>query len=266
MDLELKNKIVLITGGSKGIGKSLVEMYAKEGSIVVTCARSEETLNSSILDIKKRNPEAQIFGKSCDVSIAKDLEDFVNFAIEKTGGIDILISNAGTGSAEKNMSASDEKWNYYWNLHVMSSIRLTKLCVPHMKKREGESAIIHTSSICAKQPLDYEPIYNVTKAALSMYSKCLSYELIQDNIRVNAIAPGLIRTPDWDKTANIVSKEKGITSDEYLKQIAVEKAPIQRFASPEELAQFYLFLSSPRASYCVGSVYYVDGGWLNVVI
>ena len=266
MDLDLNNKVVLITGGSKGIGKALVEAYAKEGSIVVTCARDEKVLNNAIDEIKQHIPSAQIYGKKCDVSEYKDLEDFVNFAVEKAGGIDILISNAGTGSAEKNMSAPDEKWNHYWNLHVMASIRLTRLCVPFMKQREGESSIIHTTSICAKQPLDYEPIYNVTKAALSMYSKCLSYELIQDNIRVNAIAPGLIRTPDWDKTADIVSKEKGITSDEYLKGIAVENTPIQRFASPEELAQFYLFLSSPKASYCVGSVYYVDGGWLHVVI
>lgn len=266
MDLELKNKVVLITGGSKGIGKALVEAYAKEGSVVVACARDEITLNSAIEEVKSNIPGAQIYGKKCDVSEYNDLEELVNFAVEKVGGIDILISNAGTGSAEKNMSAPDEKWNYYWNLHVMAAIRLTKLCVPHMKNREGEGVIIHTTSICAKQPLDYEPIYNVTKAALSMYSKCLSNELIPFNIRVNAIAPGLVRTPDWDKTAAIVSKEKGITSDEYLKGIAVDLTPIQRFASPEELAQFYLFLSSPRASYCVGFVYYVDGGWLNVVI
>lgn len=266
MNLELKDKVVLITGGSKGIGKALVEAYAKEGAIVVACARDEKVLASSIEEIKVNLENARIFGIKCDVSKYSDLEKFVHFAVEKAGGIDILISNAGTGSAEKNMTAPDEKWNYYWDLHVMASIRLTRLCVPYMKQREGESAIIHTTSICAKQPLDYEPIYNVTKAALSMYSKCLSYELISDNIRVNAIAPGLIRTPDWDKTADIVSKEKGITSDEYLKSIAVEKTPIQRFASPEELAQFYLFLSSPRASYCVGSVYYVDGGWLNVVM
>jgi len=266
MDLELKDKVVLITGGSSGIGKALVEAFVKEGAVVITCARNELRLNNTIEEIQKKIPEAKVFGKKCDVIQYEELEDLVGFAIKKAGGVDILINNAGTGSAEKNMTAPDKKWYHYWDLHVMAAIRLARLCVPIMKNRPGEGVIIHTTSICAKQPLDYEPIYNVTKAALSMYSKCLSYELIKDNIRVNTIAPGLIRTPDWEKTAAIVSKEKGITSEEYLGNIAKENAPIMRFASPEELAQFYLFLSSPRASYCVGSTYFVDGGWLNVMI
>jgi NAD(P)-dependent dehydrogenase (short-subunit alcohol dehydrogenase family) len=125
--------------------------------------------------------------------------------------------------------------------------------------------IIHNASICAKQPLWYEPIYNTTKAALSMFSKCLAGELIADNIRVNTINPGLVLTPDWRKTATALSEERGITADEYLDQIAREHAPIGRFASPEELAKFFVFLCSPQASYCVGSTYYVDGGWLRVV-
>ena len=266
MDLELKDKIVLITGGSVGIGKCLVEAFAKEGSIVVTCARDGDRLNDMVEELKSSIPGARIYGVACDVTDPVQLEEWVEYAVKEAGGIDILVNNAGTGSAEKNMTASDEKWYHYWDLHVMAAIRLTKLCVPHMKKRSGESVIIHTTSICAKQPLDYEPIYNVTKAALQMYSKCLSYELISDNIRVNSIAPGLIRTPDWDKTAGIVGKEKGITPDEYLQGVADDFAPIKRFGSPEELAQFYLFLSSPRASYCVGSTYFVDGGWLNVTI
>jgi NAD(P)-dependent dehydrogenase (short-subunit alcohol dehydrogenase family) len=99
-----------------------------------------------------------------------------------------------------------------------------------------------------------------------MFSKCLANEVIKDNIRVNSINPGLIRTPDWDKTASIVSKEKGMTPEEYLDKIAKDNAPIGRFATPEELANFFVFLASDCASYCVGSTYYVDGGWLKVVI
>jgi NAD(P)-dependent dehydrogenase (short-subunit alcohol dehydrogenase family) len=125
--------------------------------------------------------------------------------------------------------------------------------------------IIHNASICAKQPLWYEPIYNTTKAALVMFSKCLANEVIKENIRVNTISPGLIKTPDWIKTATLLTKDKDMTPEEYLDQIARENAPIERFASPEELANFFVFLCSPCASYCVGSTYYVDGGWLKVV-
>ncbi len=98
-----------------------------------------------------------------------------------------------------------------------------------------------------------------------MFSKCLANEVIKENIRVNTINPGLVLTPDWRKTAALLTKDKEMTPDEYLDQIAKENAPIGRFASPEELAKFFVFLCSPCASYCVGSTYYVDGGWLRVV-
>ena len=162
------------------------------------------------------------------------------------------------------MEAPDEKWQYYWDLHVMAAVRMSRALVPLMKRRGG-GVIINNASICAKQPLGYEPIYNTTKAALVMFSKCLANEVVGDNIRVNTVNPGLIRTPDWHKTASILGKKEGITADEYLDRIAKENAPIGRFAEPRELADFFAFLCSPRAGYCVGSTYYVDGGWLRTV-
>jgi len=99
-----------------------------------------------------------------------------------------------------------------------------------------------------------------------MFSKCLANEVIKYNIRVNSICPGLILTPDWDKTAAIVSKEKGMSPQEYLDSLAKGSAPIGRFAKPEELANFFVFLYSERASYCVGSTYYVDGGYIKKIV
>ena len=99
-----------------------------------------------------------------------------------------------------------------------------------------------------------------------MFSKCLANELVGDNIRVNAINPGLVLTPDWRKTATSLGAQQGITADEYLDRIAKQNAPIARFASPEEVASFFVFLCSPRASYCTGATYYVDGGWLKVTV
>jgi len=146
----------------------------------------------------------------------------------------------------------------------MAAVRLSRALVPLMRKRGG-GVILNTASICAKQPLGYEPIYNTTKAALVMMSKCLANELIPLNIRVNVINPGLILTPDWRKTAGILTQGTGQTVDQYLDKIAKDNTPIGRFGTPEELAQFYVFMASPRASYCVGSSYYVDGGWLKTM-
>ena len=121
--------------------------------------------------------------------------------VEKVyGGADILINNAGTGSNETILDAADEKWQYYWDLHVMAAVRLARGLAPSMKRRGG-GVILNNASICAKQPLYYEPIYNTTKAALVMLSKCMANEFIKDNIRVNCVNPGLVLTPDWIKTA-----------------------------------------------------------------
>jgi NAD(P)-dependent dehydrogenase (short-subunit alcohol dehydrogenase family) len=146
----------------------------------------------------------------------------------------------------------------------MAAVRMSRAMVPFMRSRGG-GVILNNASICATQPLGYEPIYNVTKAALVMFSKCLANEVIPDNIRVNAINPGLVMTPDWQKTAKLLTEDKDITWEAYLEQIAKDNAPIGRFASPEEVANFFVFLCSPRASYCLGSTYYVDGGWLQVI-
>ena len=138
--------------------------------------------------------------------------------------MDILINNAGTGTSETIMEAPDEKWQHFWDLHVMAAVRLSRAMVPLMRKRGG-GVILNTASICAKQPLGYEPIYNTTKAALVMLSKCLANELIKDNIRVNAVNPGLILTPDWKKTAGLLTQGTATTVDQYLEKIAKDNAP-----------------------------------------
>jgi NAD(P)-dependent dehydrogenase (short-subunit alcohol dehydrogenase family) len=264
MDLGLEDKVAAITGGSIGIGLAVARALAGEGVHICICARDEKRVGDAAEVIAKEQG-VRTLGVRADVTSVDDIDAFVKKIARTFGGADILINNAGTGSAEKIMDAPDERWQYYWDLHVMAAIRFSRALIPFMRERGG-GVILNTSSVCAKQPLDYEPIYNVTKAALTMLSKCLANEVIGDNIRVNGINPGLILTPDWRKTAGIVSKEKGMTPQEYLDGIAADMAPIRRFASPEELAHFYAFMCSDRASYCVGSSYYVDGGFIPVVL
>ncbi len=263
MDLMLRGKVAVITGGSVGIGLAVAEGLAAEGVELVLCARNEERLNLAADRIAKAH-SVRVLGIAADVSKPADIAKLATRAEREFGGADILINNAGTGSEEKIMEAPDEKWQQYWDLHVMAAVRMSRAIVPLMRKRGG-GVIVNNASICAKQPLGYEPIYNTTKAALVMFSKCLASELIGENIRVNTINPGLVLTPDWWKTAGILSEKEGISAKEYLDRIAKDNAPIGRFASPEELANFFVFLCSPLASYCVGSTYYVDGGWLRVV-
>src|SRR5262249_51319173 len=263
MDLGLKDKVAVITGGSVGIGLAVADGLAQEGVHLALCARDEARLAEQAKEIASKR-KVKAIGVKADVSKAEDINRFVATVEKEFGGADILINNAGTGSDETIMNAPDERWQYYLDLHLMAAVRLSRSLVPFMKQRGG-GVILNNASICATQPSDYEPIYNTTKAALAMFTKCLSNELIKDNIRANLINPGLIMTPDWMKTAKLMTKDKDITPEQYLEQVAHANAPIGRFATPEELAHFFVFMCSDKASYCVGSSYYVDGGWLKVV-
>ena len=187
-----------------------------------------------------------------DVATMDGVNAVVAAVSKEFSGADILVNNAGTGSNETIMDAPDEKWQYYWDLHVMAAMRLARGLVPSMKERGG-GVILNNASICAAQPLWYEPIYNVTKAALVMLSKTMANEFIKDGIRVNAINPGFVLTPDWIKTAKQLTADTGGDWQGYIDGLAKENAPIARFASPEEIADFFVFLCSSRASYAVGS-------------
>jgi NAD(P)-dependent dehydrogenase (short-subunit alcohol dehydrogenase family) len=260
MDLNLKNKLVVITGGSVGIGLAVAEGFAAEGANLVLSARGEDRVVAEARRIGDKFG-VRTMGVPSDVATARGCDAVVD-AAAAMGGADILINNAGTGSNETIAEAADDKWQYYWDLHVMAAVRLARGLVPQMKKRGG-GAVIHNASICAVQPLWYEPIYNTTKAALMMFSKTLANEVVGDNIRVNTINPGLILTPDWVKTAKQIAGEAGYEA--HLQGVADEAGGMKRFGTPEELAHFFVFLCSDKASYSTGSTYFVDGGWLKTV-
>jgi len=133
-------------------------------------------------------------GMQADVSKSEDIDRVLKSDEKSLDGAYILINNAGTGRNETILDASDDKSQYYWDLHVMAAVQLSRGLVPVMVKWGG-GIIIQNASVNVKQPWEYEPIFNVTKAALVMFSKCLSNELIGRNIRVNCINPGLILTP-----------------------------------------------------------------------
>ncbi|RAR57489.1 short-subunit dehydrogenase [Paraburkholderia unamae] len=263
MDLKLRGKVAVVTGASVGIGLAVADALAGEGVQLVLAARQQERLEAAAADLAARHG-VHALAVACDVASAAGVAQLVDATKDAFGGADILFNNAGTGSNETIMDAPDEKWQAYWELHVMAAVRLARAFVPTMRERGG-GAILHNASICAVQPLGYEPIYNVTKAALMMFSKNLANEVIKDNIRVNTINPGLVLTPDWVKTAKQLTADTGGDWEGHLQQVANEHAPIRRFATPAELADFIVFLCSERASYSVGSTYFVDGGMLKTV-
>ncbi len=263
MDLGLADKVAVITGGSVGIGLAVARELAREGVHLALVARDQERLAARVQEIREEFG-VRALGVAADVATAEGCSNVIAEVMREYGGCDLLINNAGTGSNETIMAAPDDKWQRYFDLHVMAAVRLARGLAPMMRAR-GAGVILNNASICAAQPLWYEPIYNVTKAALVMLSKNLANELIPFNIRVNALNLGLVLTPDWIKTATELTQGTGKPWQSYIEGVAHEHAPIKRFATPEEVAAFFVFLCSERASYSVGATYYVDGGMLKVV-
>jgi NAD(P)-dependent dehydrogenase (short-subunit alcohol dehydrogenase family) len=262
VDLRIREKVAVVTGGSAGIGLAVARGLAAEGARLVLCGRDAERLAEAAAQVRDESG-VPVLAVSADVATVDGVQRLVDAVGAEYGGADILINNAGTGSEETILTAPDERWQAYWELHVMAAVRLARSLAPGMRARGG-GVILHNASICATQPLGHEPIYNVTKAALVMFSKCLAGELIGDGIRVNTVNPGLVLTKDWELAARERTAGTGESWQEYLRRYAAENAPIGRFATPAEVADLFVFLCSPRASYCVGSTFYVDGGWLNV--
>jgi NAD(P)-dependent dehydrogenase (short-subunit alcohol dehydrogenase family) len=262
MELNLKGKVAVVTGGSTGIGLAVAHGLAAEGVHVALCARTREKVERAAAEIKKAHG-VRTLGIVADVTKAADILAFAAAVEKEFGGCDILINNAGEGTHETIMDAPDERWQYYLDMLLMSAVRMSRALVPSMKKRGG-GAIVNNASICAALASYSEPIYSVAKAGMVMFSKCLAHELIPHKIRVNCVNPGLVRTPGWQVHAERRCQQDGITADQFFAKVAHELAPINRFATPEEMADFFVFLCSDRASYCVGATYYVDGGWLSV--
>ena len=197
MDLGLADKVATITGGSVGIGLAVARELAREGVHLALIARDQGRLAERVREIREEFG-VQALGIAADVATAEGCASVIAEVLREYGGCDLLINNAGTGSNETIMDAPDDKWQRYWDLHVMAAVRLARGLAPMMRARGG-GVILNNASICAAQPLWYEPIYNVTKAALVMLSKNLANELIPFGIRVNALNLGPGPDPRLDQ-------------------------------------------------------------------
>src|ERR1035437_6885087 len=163
MNLGLNGTIAVITGGRVGIGLAVAEGLAAEGVNLLLAASNDERLRTEAARIAKEFG-VKVTPVACDVATVAGTSALIE-AAKQAGGADILINNAGTGSNETVMDSDDAKWQYYWELQVMAAVRLSRGLAPLMSAK-GAGVIIHNASICAAQPLWYEPIYNTTKAAL----------------------------------------------------------------------------------------------------
>jgi len=257
MDLELKDKAAIVTGGTQGIGRATALRLAKEGARVVIAARGRERLDAVAAEIRAAG--GAVAAVQADVGKPEDCKRLVAEALKAFGRIDILVNNAGTSSTGEFESVTDELWQADMELKLFAAIRLTRLAIPHMKK-QGGGRIVNITTIGAKQPRARSMPTTVTRAAGLALTKALSKEYAPHNILVNTVSIGLIRAGQHERKA----EKAGRPVEEIYAEMGKE-IPLGRVGRAEEVADVIAFLVSWRASYVTGTSINLDGGASGVL-
>lgn len=250
INFRLDNKTALITGASRGIGQAIAEAFAEAGAKVILASRKQEGLDAVAEKINAAGHQALPIAAHTGDSDA--ISNLVNQGVEAFGGLDILVNNAATNPHFGPILTADEgQWAKILDTNLVGYFRMVKICVPIMQKNGG-GKIINMASIAGISPQTGMGIYCVSKAGVIMLTKVLAAELASENIQVNAIAPGFVKTR--------FSKALWENSDLY--ETITDRIPQKRMATPEEITSSALFLASDSSAFVTGSTFVVDGGQL----
>jgi 3-oxoacyl-[acyl-carrier protein] reductase len=257
MDLGLKGKVVLVAGASQGMGRATALGFAREGAKVSICARGEGALNEAAEKIR-RETGGEILAMVADMSKAEDIQRFVNQSAERFDRLDIVVNNAGGPPPGEFMKFTDADWHNAFQLSFMSTMRMTREAVPHMRK-VGGGRIINITSYSVKEPIAGLVLSNAIRSGVVGLAKTLSRELGKNNILINNVCPGRIDTERAQKLNKARAERLQRSVEEINREMAAE-VPLGRYGSAEEVADLIVFLGSDRASYITGTTIQVDGG------
>jgi 3-oxoacyl-[acyl-carrier protein] reductase len=249
MDLQLKGKTAVVTGATRGIGRSIAELFAEEGANVAICARNADQVAEAVKALGKKGVKA--FGQAVDIADGPGLKGFIEAAGKALGGIDVLVSNASAlvqGNAE-------EAWQAMFDIDVMGAVRSFEAAKPFLEKsaeKNGDAAFLITSSISAAET-DNPNSYGAMKAAQIHYAKGVARENAGKKIRCNVVSPGTVYF-EGGVWANVKQNMPGFF------ETMIKRNPTGRMATPEEIAAATVFLASPRSGFTTGINMVVDGG------
>lgn len=245
---DISGKVAIVTGASRGIGQAIAEAFAEAGAKVVLASRKQDALNAVMGNIKAKGGEA--LAVAAHNGDKPQLQALVRQTVEAFGRVDILVNNAATNPHFGTLlEAEDSMWQKTIEVNLMGNVWLCQAVVPIMKANGG-GKIINIASINGLRPGPYQGIYSITKAGVISLTKTLAMELGSDNIRVNAIAPGLIKT----------YFARAIWENEEMHRRTLEATPVGRIGVPEDISGLAIYLASPASDFANGEVFVVDGG------
>jgi|SRR5437763_4477424 NAD(P)-dependent dehydrogenase (short-subunit alcohol dehydrogenase family) len=257
MDLGLRGKIAIVTGGSLGIGRATALALAREGVQVAICARGLEALHQAADEIRTATG-SRVLPVKADMNSLEDIQQLVATTVQELGGVDILVNNAVNSVPGTFLELPDAAWLNHINVKIMGYVRCAREAMPHMIRRGG-GRIINIGGMAARQVGHLTNSNGVTNASVANIAKNLADQVAQHNILVHCIHPGTTRTPRQIMLLERQARDKGVSIAEAERQ-AVQDIPIGRMVEPEDIADLILFLVSARASAMTGQVIAVDGG------
>ncbi len=258
MDLGLHNKVAIVTGASRGLGKAISEALGREGCKLVVCARGEETLREAEDELVSSGIAAHAVVE--DITDKGAAERLRSAAMDRFGRVDILVGNAGGNRRKPFEQTTDDDWLDILELNLMSHLRCARALIPEMRK-VGGGAIVFVSSIFGREAGGVGlSIYNTTKSAIISAAKIMAIELAGEDIRINTVAPGSIRFPggSWDRRVR--------EDPDGMREFVDQNIPMGRFGRAEEIADLVAFLVSERSSLITGACINADGGQSHSLI
>lgn len=247
----LKDKVVLVSGGTRGIGYAIVQGFLNSGAKVALLGSRKESVERALEKLKAENDAYAVVGYYPDLNKEQEIKEMLEKLTKHFhSSVDILVNNAGVSDAKSIFDYDDEHFSKVMNINVDAMFRLTRLCVPQMKEK-GKGAVINTSSMVSLYAQGSGSAYPTSKFAVNGMTKALARELGKDGIRVNAVAPGITAT-DMVKAL-----------DQKIVERMAANIPLQRLGEGEDIADAVLFLASDAAAYITGAVLSVDGGFVG---
>jgi NAD(P)-dependent dehydrogenase (short-subunit alcohol dehydrogenase family) len=255
---ELTGKVAIVAGGSLGIGRATADLLYRRGALVVLCGRRQEGVDEALAAIEGGD---RISGVAADISRTADAQRVVQTAVERYGGVDILVNSAGVQRYGTVVDTPEETWDEVFNINVKGMYQTARFSIPEMEKRGG-GAIVNVSSVQAFASQKSVAAYTASKGAINALTRAMALDHAEKNIRVNAVCPGSIDTPMLRYAADVW---KGDRSSDDMVEDWGHMHPLGRVGQPADVAELIAFLVSNRASFITGGEYKVDGGLLSAI-